>query len=452
MDILNTVIATVVSVKGVVEVRTANGLTKTVSAGDQLQANDTLITGAGAEVEIELINGEKLVINEPTEVFLDESTYGATEYTGNEVEPDVLEQIQEALGEEVTDLADLEATAAGPAAGGPGGNAAGNFPVYGRHGAEGFTDSQGTPFGIGPHDIPEGEGAEEEGEGLLAEAPEPEGLIPEEPAGEEPTAFEPPGGEQPGGGGEQPGGGGEEPGGGGEEPGGGGEEPADLPHGISNVLMLFQGQGEDVIAVKIDDYGGDVKDPADPAQYIDELAETVDGEFIAYYIKAATDFYDADGNVVTDQVDELGLSEYLNPHGNTFGGSNIDYSYAQGELEGGGDLDVMASTAQGEEDSSATSYHEYADFRLGEDSLDLHDLLDTDQNDAAQLLDNYIDMSVQGNKVTLSIDSNGIGEGGIFEPDHVVEVSITGGGFQGLDEATLLDHLLNADYDDVSGF
>jgi hypothetical protein len=44
-----------------------------------------------------LINGEKLIFNEPTELFLDESTYSATEYTGNEVEPSVLEQIQARL-------------------------------------------------------------------------------------------------------------------------------------------------------------------------------------------------------------------------------------------------------------------------------------------------------------------------------------------------------------------
>ena len=94
MDILSTIVATVTSAKGVVMVRTAEGITKPVSAGDQLHANDTLITGAGAEVEIDLINGETLIFNEPTELFLDESTYSSTEYTGNEVEPSVLEQIQ----------------------------------------------------------------------------------------------------------------------------------------------------------------------------------------------------------------------------------------------------------------------------------------------------------------------------------------------------------------------
>src|SRR5210317_375361 len=129
MDILSTVIATVVSARGVVEVRTANGLTKSVSAGDQLQANDTLVTGAGAQVEIELMNGEKLVINEPTEVLLDESTYGGSELADTEVDPGILEQIQQSLGE--VDLADLDATAAGPAAGGALGGGLGAFPVYG---------------------------------------------------------------------------------------------------------------------------------------------------------------------------------------------------------------------------------------------------------------------------------------------------------------------------------
>jgi hypothetical protein len=53
MDIQSTIVATVTSAKGVVMVRTAEGITKPVSAGDQLHANDTLITGAGAEVEID---------------------------------------------------------------------------------------------------------------------------------------------------------------------------------------------------------------------------------------------------------------------------------------------------------------------------------------------------------------------------------------------------------------
>jgi hypothetical protein len=435
MDILNTVIATVVSVKGVVEVRTANGLTKTVSAGDQLQANDTLITGAGAEVEIELINGQTLVFNEPTEVFLDESTYGGAEVGETEVDPGVLEQIQASLGDGVVDLAELEATAAGPQAGGAVGGGLGGFPVYGRDGLEGGTDAQGTPFGIGAGDIPEGEGAEEEGEGLLAEAPETAGLVPEAPSG------------------------GEEPGGGGEEPGGGGEEPVDLPHGISNVLMLFQAE-DDVIAVKIDGYGGDVKDPGDPAQYIDQIGEEVDGEFIAYYIKAGSEhsggdatggFFDADGNNITDQVDDLGLSEYLNPNGNTFGGDGIDYSYDQGALEGS----ITGYSAEGEADTALPTVEYYDDFHFGEDSLSLGDLLDTD-SDPAQLLNNYIEMAVQGNKVTLSIDSTGVSEGGAFEPDHVVEVSFTdsiASDVHGWDDATILNHLLHpADYDNVSGF
>jgi hypothetical protein len=408
-----------------VEVRTANGLTKTVSAGDQLQANDTLVTGAGAEVEIELINGQTLVFNEPTEVFLDESTYGGAEVGETEVDPGVLEQIQESLGEGVVDLAELEATAAGPAAaGGPGGNAAGGFPVYGRDGAEGYTDSQGTPFGLGQHDIPEGEGAEEEEGGLIA--PEPQGF-----------AFGPEG--PGGGGGEEPGGGGEEPGGGGEEPGGGGEEPADLPHGISNVLMLFQGE-DDVIAVKIDGYGGDVKDPTDPAQYIDELAEEVDGEFIAYYIKAGSEqsggegaggFFDAEGNNITDQVDDLDLTEYLNPHGNTFGGSGIDYSFEQGGLEG---------------HSAYATYEQYPDFHLGVDELNLADLLNTDESDPSQLLNNYVDLDVHSdnNAVTLNIDSNGSGDANAFVADHVIDVGFAEDyGIAGMDEVTILNNLLD---------
>ena len=55
------IIGTVVTVKGSVEVRSAEGIIKVVSVGDQLHADDTLITGVGAEVGIDFISGSKLI-------------------------------------------------------------------------------------------------------------------------------------------------------------------------------------------------------------------------------------------------------------------------------------------------------------------------------------------------------------------------------------------------------
>ena len=272
------------------------------------------------------------------------------------------ELIEQELYEGV-DLAELlEATEAGPGA--DIGNALSSFPLYGRIGLEGYTDVQGTPFGIGieqifedamptPDEIeemlnaidremddddeveddtpifeepdedtdepeqPDSEDDEEEPDVPEDEEPEDPPIVedPEEP--EEPEDPEDP--EEP----EEP----EDP----EEPPEPPEEPVDeLPHGISNVLFIYENEDGETIAVKIDNYGGDIKDPTDPAQFEYTLGEEVEGDLLSYFIKAGTNFYNEWGEESTNFVNTE-FSEYVVGQG-TFGGKNIDFNYDYNDL------------------------------------------------------------------------------------------------------------------------
>jgi hypothetical protein len=77
-----------------------------------------------------------------------------------------------------------------------------------------------------------------------------------------------------------------------------------LPHGISHVKYLFTDDDSDeVYSVKLDNYGGDVKDPGDPQQYVAAIERALEDKldrdvtFDAYYIKASTGVYDDQGTL-----------------------------------------------------------------------------------------------------------------------------------------------------------
>ncbi|MCK6413797.1 MAG: choice-of-anchor K domain-containing protein, partial [Azonexus sp.] len=99
------------------------------------------------------------------------------------------------------------------------------------------------------------------------------------------------------------------------------EPVANIPYGISNVLMLVEKASGALVAVKIDDYSGDVKDPSHPAGYIGDIERLYGGEVQAYFIKAGQYFYDSDGQQINPSSE--GLSPYLTGGGTTFGGSKV---------------------------------------------------------------------------------------------------------------------------------
>ncbi|WP_052094352.1 immunoglobulin-like domain-containing protein [Pseudohaliea rubra] len=81
------------------------------------------------------------------------------------------------------------------------------------------------------------------------------------------------------------------------------DDDQQLPNGISHVKFLFTDDDNgEVYSVKIDNYDGDTKDPGDPQQYLSAVESFLEQElerqvtFDAYYIKAATEVYDAEGN------------------------------------------------------------------------------------------------------------------------------------------------------------
>jgi len=102
-----------------------------------------------------------------------------------------------------------------------------------------------------------------------------------------------------------------------------------IDYGISNVLYLFNYNGG-TLAVKLDDYGGDIKDPTDPINYLDGIIAWLGqidppkivstGDLYAYYIKAGQYFYDGNGNEVTIPPE---LSIFMNRKGTTFGGKEV---------------------------------------------------------------------------------------------------------------------------------
>ncbi len=69
-----------------------------------------------------------------------------------------------------------------------------------------------------------------------------------------------------------------------------------IPHGISHVIYTLA-NGE---TVKVDGYGGDVKNPADPMKFIDSIESEYNQEVTDYIIKAAKNHYDSEGNQVAD--------------------------------------------------------------------------------------------------------------------------------------------------------
>jgi len=78
-----------------------------------------------------------------------------------------------------------------------------------------------------------------------------------------------------------------------------------IPYGISHVIYTFT----DGSTLKIDDYEGDSKNPADPQKFVDDI-EVKTGLSVDYYtIKASTNHYDSEGNQVAD-INNQANSEY----------------------------------------------------------------------------------------------------------------------------------------------
>lgn len=69
-----------------------------------------------------------------------------------------------------------------------------------------------------------------------------------------------------------------------------------IPFGISHVIY----QLADGTTVKVDEYGGDVKDPTDPQQYSDPIGAHFNQDVSGYTIKAGQNHYDASGAQVPD--------------------------------------------------------------------------------------------------------------------------------------------------------
>nr|WP_024308650.1 retention module-containing protein [Pseudomonas sp. P818] len=98
-------------------------------------------------------------------------------------------------------------------------------------------------------------------------------------------------------------------------------DPKSIDHGISHVLFLVD-TGDGTKAVKIEYPGGsDIKDPGHPQGYVAWVEQTYGGTVEAYYIKAGTQFYDGDGDVI-NPVD-LGLGNYLVGGNSAFGGPAV---------------------------------------------------------------------------------------------------------------------------------
>nr|WP_240549187.1 DUF5801 repeats-in-toxin domain-containing protein [Halomonas antri] len=71
-------------------------------------------------------------------------------------------------------------------------------------------------------------------------------------------------------------------------------EPGDvtpLPNGISHVKYVLS----DGTTLKLDGYGGDIKDPSDPTKYIADIEAKTGLAVVSYYIKAGTGVYSSSG-------------------------------------------------------------------------------------------------------------------------------------------------------------
>ncbi|WP_417789339.1 cadherin-like domain-containing protein, partial [Terasakiella pusilla] len=99
-----------------------------------------------------------------------------------------------------------------------------------------------------------------------------------------------------------------------------------IPHGISHVIYELA----DGTTVKIDEYPGDNKNPADPSRWIDEIEAEYGQAVEGYTIKAGQNHYDESGNQVADipnQADEETTVGELGGDGGpiTAGGGYTEY-------------------------------------------------------------------------------------------------------------------------------
>ena len=123
-----------------------------------------------------------------------------------------------------------------------------------------------------------------------------------------------------------------------------------LANGISHVIFdLADGR-----TVKIDGYGGDVKDPSDPAKYSAAIGAEYGSTVTGYTIKAATSHYDEQGNKVDDIPNQATQTTTQGALESEYG--NLISSYAGGEpasvtftitLENPGQTDVTVTTNHG---------------------------------------------------------------------------------------------------------
>ena len=132
----------VVDLIGDAQVRSVDGVIRVLSIGDKINDGDILTTGLGTSIVLEFYNGQRFQVGENTEMLLDESVFASlNSYPDDRV--DQLAELQSLIVEGI-DLADLEATAAGAAAGGADGLH--QASVYARDGNEGIVETRVTPF------------------------------------------------------------------------------------------------------------------------------------------------------------------------------------------------------------------------------------------------------------------------------------------------------------------
>jgi hypothetical protein len=129
---------------GDAQVRGVDGVIRILAIGDKINEGDVLTTGVGTDIVLELYNGQKLQLGENTEILLDESVFAALN-PYPDARADQLAELQSLIVEGI-DLAELEATAAGPA--GESGDALHQASIYTRDGNEGIVETRGTPLGF----------------------------------------------------------------------------------------------------------------------------------------------------------------------------------------------------------------------------------------------------------------------------------------------------------------
>ncbi|MCB1909833.1 MAG: retention module-containing protein, partial [Rhodocyclaceae bacterium] len=121
---MSQVIATVVAVTGKAYLRTADGLSRPIERGDVLHEGETIVTESGGRVDLALGNGELLRIP-PAQTVLISAEMSTTEVAGADdsaVAADAVERVIQALESGRDPFDELDAPAAGNAAGGGEGN------------------------------------------------------------------------------------------------------------------------------------------------------------------------------------------------------------------------------------------------------------------------------------------------------------------------------------------